>query len=172
MLWIGSSVLFYLATLVWVVLFVIGVFDARQHRIPNIWVVILLSVAVIASLYSSVDISDRLYGFALLFILMLLLYLVGGVAAGDVKLAAVIGYILGWDELASYSWAFAFSCVFIGIMYQLLKRLTAGVLGYQAVLVSVSFRNMTPMKTNATYMPLAPVMIVALAINSYFSHFS
>lgn len=158
--------------LIWPLLFIIGVFDAREQRIPNFWVLILLSVAVAASLHSSVDIIERLYGFGLLFVLMLLLYMAGGVAAGDVKLAAVIGYILGWDELASYSWAFAFSCVFIGIMYQLLKRLTAGVLGYQAVLVSASFRNMTPMKVNATYMPLAPVMIVALAINSYFSHFS
>jgi len=159
-------------TLIWPLLFIIGVFDAREQRIPNFWVLMLLSAAVIASLYSPVNVSERLYGFGLLFILMLLLYIAGGVAAGDVKLAAVIGYILGWNELSSYSWAFAFSCVFIGIMYQLLKRLTAGVLGYQAVLVSLSFRNMTPMKVNATYMPLAPVMIVALAINSYFSHFS
>ncbi len=159
-------------TLIWPFLFIIGVFDAREQRIPNVWLLMLLSVAIVASLGSPIDISERIYSFALLFILMLLLYAAGGLAAGDVKLAAVIGYILGWDELASYSWAFAFSCLFIGIMYQLLKRLTAGVLGYQAVLVSVSFRNMTPMKTNATYMPLAPVMIVALAINSYFSHFS
>lgn len=162
----------YLTVLIWLLLFIIGVFDAREQRIPNIWVLMLLGVAIVTSLGSPVDISERLYGFSILFVLMLILYLVGGVAAGDVKLAAVIGYILGWDELASYSWAFAFSCVFIGIMYQLLKRLTAGVLGYQAVLVSASFRNMTPMKVNATYMPLAPVMIVALAINSYFSHFS
>ncbi|PNH92477.1 prepilin peptidase [Vibrio diazotrophicus] len=162
--------------LIWPLLFIIGIFDAREQRIPNFWVLILLSVAVAASLHSSVDIFERLYGFALLFVLMLILYLVGGVAAGDVKLAAVIGYILGWEELASYSWAFAFSCLFIGVMYQLIKRLTAdvqcGYLGYQAVLVSVSFQSMNPMQTNATYMPLAPVMIVALALNSYFSHFS
>lgn len=166
----------YPMTLTWPFLFIIGVFDAREQRIPNVWLLILLSVAVLASLGSPIDISERIYSFALLFILMLLLYTAGGLAAGDVKLAAVIGYILGWDELVSYSWAFAFSCVFIGIMYQLIKRLTAGVqggsLGYQAILVSVSFRNMTPMEVNATYMPLAPVMIVALAINSYFSHFS
>lgn len=166
----------YPMTLTWPFLFIIGVFDAREQRIPNVWVLMLLSVAVLASLGSPVDISERLYGFALLFVLMLILYLVGGVAAGDVKLAAVIGYILGWEELASYSWTFAFSCLFIGVMYQLLKRLTTGVqcgyLGYQSILVSVSFRSMKPIQTNATYMPLAPVMIVALALNSYFSHFS
>nr|WP_267134786.1 A24 family peptidase [Vibrio sp. A1-b2] len=169
-------IVLYPSIFTWVILFIIGVYDAREHRIPNFWVLLLLSVAIVVSLGSPIDISERLYGFALLFILMLLLYLVGGVAAGDVKLAAVIGYILGWEELASYSWAFAFSCLFIGVMYQLIKRLTTdvqyGYLGYQAVLVSVSFKSMKPMQTNATYMPLAPVMIVALAINSYFSHFS
>lgn len=160
----------------WPLLFIIGVFDAREQRIPNLWLLILLCVAIVASLASSVAISQRLIGFSVLFILMLLLYIVGGVAAGDVKLAAVIGYILGWGELTHYSWAFAFSCLFIGVMYQLLKRLTAGAqygyLGYQAVMASVSFRSMTPMQSNATYMPLAPVMIIALAIDRYFSHFS
>ncbi len=165
----------YLSISTWVVLFVIGVFDAREHRIPNFWVLILLCVAFIASLESSVDISERVYGFGLLFVLMLLLYLVGGVAAGDVKLGAVIGYILGWEALVGYSWAFAFISFFLGIMYQLIKRLDVGNqcghVGYQAILASVSFRNITPMKVNATYMPLAPVMIIALAMQSYFSHF-
>ncbi|MBD0787522.1 prepilin peptidase [Vibrio sp. Y2-5] len=161
---------------VWSVLFLIGVFDAREQRIPNFWVLILLILGIVSSFGSPVDISERLISFSVLFVFMLLIYIVGGVAAGDVKLAAVIGYLVGWEELIFFSFAFAFSCVFIGFMYQLLKHLSSGTKygywGYKAVLVSVSFSSMTPMQSNATYMPLAPVMIVALAINSYFSHFS
>ena len=177
MLLIGSrQVLPFPMIVIWLLLFIIGIFDAREQRIPNLWVLMLFSVAVIASLYSPVDINERISSLCIMFTLMLLLYLVGGVAAGDVKLAAVIGYILGLDELVGYSWTFAFSCLFIGVMYQLLKRLTAGMpyryLGYQAFFTSVSSGCMKPMQANATYMPLAPVMIVALALNSYFSHFS
>lgn len=160
---------------VWSVLFLIGVFDAREQRIPNFWVLILFILGIVYSFGSPVDISERITSFSVLFIFMWLIYIVGGVAAGDVKLAAVIGYLVGWEELFSFAFAFSFSCLFIGLMYQLLKHLSSGdqhaCCGYQAVLVSVSFRNMTPMEANATYMPLAPVMIVALAINSYFSHF-
>ncbi len=157
----------------WPVLFVIGVFDAREQRIPNFWVLILAVMAVLASVFTPTAISDRLIGFSVFFILMLLLYVVGGVAAGDVKLGAVLGYMMGWGELGSYSWAFAFNCFFIGLMYQMLKRTTSNqYLGYKSMMVSITFRSMAPMQQNSTYMPLAPVMIISLAMSSYFSHFS
>lgn len=162
--------------IIWLILIVIGVFDAREQRIPNSWVMLLLVSAVVDSTFAEVTISSRLFGFFILFSLMLLLYMVGGIAAGDVKLAAVLGYILSFDELASYSWMFAFSCIFIGMMYKLLKRLSAVKSGEydecQAIVVSISFREKSPIRIGSTYMPLAPVMIIALAIHSYFSHFS
>lgn len=73
-------------------------FDLRQRRIPNRLLAIGLLVALFLQLGSgdpSALLTDYLAGFALGLVLFLPLYLMGGMAAGDVKLMATVGAFVG-----------------------------------------------------------------------------
>jgi prepilin peptidase CpaA len=74
------------------------IFDLRQRRIPNRLLAAGLIGAMILHLSSgppSALLSTFLAGFALGLLMFLPLYLLGGMAAGDVKLMATVGAFLG-----------------------------------------------------------------------------
>lgn len=173
----------------WILLIVIGVFDAREYRIPNSLLLILLVISsvllVVQPLNSSSgeDVATHLYGFIIAFVVGLIFYSLKFVAAGDVKLVAVIGFILGHSAVLIWAKYFAFSCCFIGIMYWLLNRLQiqsiysksskeqgkSNIVNYlwiEGGLIKNDFRQ----KRNITYMPFAPALIIALAMYQYFQH--
>ncbi|MCZ4373009.1 prepilin peptidase [Vibrio diazotrophicus] len=163
-----------MSLVIWLLLVIIGVFDAREYRIPNWLVLILLSVSILSSISvtngNGLFVSNSIALF-LMFSLWLPLYIFRIAAAGDVKLAAVLGYIIGWDSLLLYCICFTFSCIFVGFMYQRIEKMTKGMAytGYQSVLVSWAFKDMSPLHNQSTRMPLAPVMIIALAMQVYIS---
>lgn len=79
-------------------LLVASVFDLRQRRIPNRLLGIGLIVALVLHLGSgqpSALLTSYLAGFALGLAMFLPLYLLGGMAAGDVKLMATVGAFVG-----------------------------------------------------------------------------
>ena len=91
-------------------LFCASAFDLARRRIPNRLLAIGLLAALVLHL-SSPDpaslLTIYLAGFALGLLLFLPLYLVGAMAAGDVKLMATVGAFLGPDlvfqaSLATY----------------------------------------------------------------------
>ena len=71
--------------------------DLRSHRIPNILLAPALSIALLVhTLHGGADgLVMAVVGFALGVVMLLPLYLVGGMAAGDVKLLGVVGCFLG-----------------------------------------------------------------------------
>ena len=71
--------------------------DLRSHRVPNILLEPALSLAlVLHTMHGGVDgLIVASGGFALGLVMFLPLYLVGGMAAGDVKLLGVVGSLLG-----------------------------------------------------------------------------
>ena len=71
--------------------------DLRTHRIPNIILAPALSVALLVhTLHGGADgLIMAAAGFALGLVMLLPLYVVGGMAAGDVKLLGVVGCFLG-----------------------------------------------------------------------------
>ena len=80
-----------------IILLPAAVFDYRYHKIPNL---ISLSGWVLGPvLYLLLDtlpaVSSSLYGFLLIFALTLPLYMLGWMGAGDVKLMASVGAIVG-----------------------------------------------------------------------------
>jgi len=161
--------------IIWLLLLIIGIFDSRECKIPNFLILILLIVSIFASTsYVGGDglLLSRFAAFTVMFLSTLILYLLKGIAAGDVKLAAVIGYILGWNSLNEYCWFFAFCCLFIGVMFRQLKKIKTFDHQYIAF-YSTQVVNPTVISRNdTTHMPLAPVMIIALAMTNYFSHFA
>ena len=71
--------------------------DLKSHRIPNILLAPALSIALLAhALHGGADgLVLGVGGLALGVVMLLPLYLVGGLAAGDVKLLGVVGCFLG-----------------------------------------------------------------------------
>lgn len=81
-----------------VILLLASAFDLRQRRIPNRLLAAALLAATVLHLASgtaSALLTTLLAGFALGLLMFLPLYLLGGMAAGDVKLMATVGAYLG-----------------------------------------------------------------------------
>ena len=80
------------------ILLLASAFDLRQRRIPNRLLAVGLLSAVVLHLSSGIAsalLTTLLAGFALGLLMFLPLYLLGGMAAGDVKLMATVGAFLG-----------------------------------------------------------------------------
>lgn len=177
---------------VWIILCLIGVSDAREHRVPN---KLLLGLLLIAALSVFLNpaltdwfavFSDKATSFVLCFILGLLLYLVRVMAAGDVKLIAVLGFIMGLEPLPSYAFYACLSTAFIGSMYWALNKLPSSLtslaslksngdfslmsLSASAYLGGERVKHAVVTKQGLTYMPFAPILIIGLAMHQYFSY--
>lgn len=70
--------------------------DLRHHRIPNVLIVLGLGLGLASQVYSSgtVGLGDGLLGMFVGFAIFLPMYALGGMAAGDVKLMAMVGAFL------------------------------------------------------------------------------
>ncbi|HZT31096.1 MAG TPA: A24 family peptidase [Bryobacteraceae bacterium] len=74
-----------------------GIFDIRTRRIPN-WLTVsglLLGLALNTFLFGTSGLGHAALGFALAFVAYLLLHLLHAMGAGDVKLMAAVGGIVG-----------------------------------------------------------------------------
>lgn len=85
-------------------------FDLRERRIPNALVLTGALLALALSLLpSGVGLADALQGLVLGFALLLPLYLIRAMGAGDVKLMAMVGAFVGGDEVLAV-WLLTLVC--------------------------------------------------------------
>jgi len=70
--------------------------DLRRHRIPNLLILVGLALGLAGQTYSGgiSGMGDGLMGLLIGFALFLPMYALGGMAAGDVKLMAMVGSFL------------------------------------------------------------------------------
>lgn len=173
---------------IWFILLVIGVSDAREYRIPNYLIIFLFSISVVFTLFNSWSSSNlnvaggHILGFFLAFFVGIAFYILKVVAAGDVKLIAIIGLLVGYSGLYTFTMYLVFCCCFIGGMYWLLNRLMLSSfcpkkttarsikLTYSLDNHSSEFKSDFNAKTDIAYMPFAPIVIVALAMYQYFQY--
>ena len=96
--------------------------DVRTRRVPNVLTFPLAAagVAVAASGYGPIGLAAALAGCGTGLVLMLPGYLLGGTGAGDVKLLAAAGTLLG---PAATLWAFGFTLIAGGVIALLVAAL-------------------------------------------------
>jgi prepilin peptidase CpaA len=88
--------------------------DLRHHRIPNLLIVLGLVLGLAAQAYSSgvTGVGNGLLGMLTGFAIFLPMYALGGMAAGDVKLMAMVGTFLSPHDAL---WAACFSLIAGGL---------------------------------------------------------
>lgn len=98
-------------------------FDSTQRKIPNKITIPAILIGVIWSTVSSgLDgFLFSVWGFLLGFAVFLVPYILGGIGAGDVKLMAAIGALMGWEFTLASGLATAIAGGVIAVFYMLIK---------------------------------------------------
>lgn len=115
------------------------IYDIASHRLPNYFLLLGLVVGVAwqVSVAGWVGVVSAAAGLATGFALFLPFYALGGMAAGDVKLMAVVGCFLG---AAGVLWAASYSLIagaVLGVIYLFCKgHLSRLVIRYWAMTVT------------------------------------
>ncbi|MCG6267690.1 prepilin peptidase [Vibrio furnissii] len=162
---------------IWGLLITVGVYDARQHRIPNVLLGLLMLAGVIQTLLldQTFDLFVGQIGAMLMvFVLALMCHMAGWMAPGDVKLLAVIGFLTGFGHLADTFFYIGVSAIFIGVMYGMLNYLllfkeSVSVVGVRVYLmgpIHSRLRRESSRKPELV-MPFAPVVVVGVALAQY-----
>jgi prepilin peptidase CpaA len=165
----------------WVILVAIAVSDARKYRIPNQYLLLLLASTFVEKVIYIDDLilllGDLSAGM-LFFIFGLLLYFLKAIAPGDVKLLGVVGFWLGWDKMWDATLWISLSTVLIGVFYTLAHTASSSgsikqeLFRYTAFLPfgrsAFSTQAKKTLVSDHIVMPFAPVVVIGLALNSYF----
>lgn len=146
-----------------------AIYDAATQRIPNWTSLIIVSVGLGWNIFSAEGLGIKDSGLGLLagFVLMLPSYVFGGMGAGDVKLVAAIGSVVGINHvldvvLYSYLAMFVMAILYItikGDLVKLLLRLRALIYGLFAGVLA--YQKPDPSDAASSRMPLAPAITLA-----------
>ena len=91
-----------------------GITDIRHKRIPNVATIPAIFLGLILNIFlGHVGIKGSLVGFVFGFGVFYVLFLIGGMGGGDVKLVAAIGALKGWPFIYN---AVLYSAVIGGVM--------------------------------------------------------
>ena len=164
---------------IWSILLMIGIKDAEKNRIPNKLLFILIFLIVIEWVVitpsSIVVLQEKALGFVVMFAIGLLLFFLKAMAPGDVKLLAVVGFLIGLPQLQSVGYWIIISSGIVGVFYALYYSIesprfgnrvkkNANKLSVQQEALMLATRN-TVMKK--TVMPFAPAVAIGLALHQY-----
>lgn len=100
-----------------------GLSDWKTRKIPN-WLTFgtfFLSLIYSISLLKLSAVSDCILGFILGLLILIVPYMMGGMGAGDVKLLAALGSIIGYKDILVIFFYTAISGFVIGVFWLLLR---------------------------------------------------
>lgn len=166
---------------VWISFIVVAVSDAREHRIPNLYLLIILCFCIVEIALSPQPLENLFWSVVaglIFFSTALLLHILSVMAPGDVKLLGVVGFWLGWGHLLNATVWIALSSVLIGCLYAIMNRVHSGssvkqLLVKYSILVAYgsSSQSATALSQGIERklrMPFAPVVVLGLAMYHYF----
>lgn len=151
------------------VVLIAAIYDAAMQRIPN-WtslLIVLLGLGWNTFFTEGLGIRDSGLGLLAGLLMMMPSYVFGGMGAGDVKLIAAIGSVVGINQvldvaLYSYMAMFVMALLFIvvkGDLLKLLRRLRTLVYGLS--LGVWAYKKPDPTDAASSRMPLAPAIALA-----------
>lgn len=186
--------MFNTSILVWIILLIIGVSDAKAHRIPNKLLVLLLLSLCLSTLTQTHSEAlwpvfvDKCIAFGVTFVFGIALYVLRVMAPGDVKFVAVLGFYLGTGELVGYLYYVCLMITFVGPMYWFMNRLQLALMsgtsraglrqrsGTSMMGLAISLnmgkqelKRKISTQTGLAYMPFAPILVIGLALYQYYS---
>lgn len=182
----------FLDVLLFATLFMLAIYDAREHRIPNRCVLLLIVLSLVMKSISSTGTpivrelgQDGCVG-CLFFGFGFILYLVRAMAPGDVKLLGAIGFFVGWgSDTLTEVYYLALGMAIVGGFYYFYFRA-------QTMHPSIASEVKTTVQQNpflliniinqcvglehknhdggkmANRMPFAPVLVIGLMLYQYF----
>ncbi len=164
----------------WLTIFIIAVTDAREHRIPNNYLLVLLAIVFLIKFSSPAEHHQLLaavYGGVICFSVSLSGYLLRFMAAGDVKLLGVVGFAVGWGQLLNFTFALSISAIVVGGFYaaqqwaqqpNLARQLCEKyrLLIYGGAKVQQLLLSPEELHKKAR-MPFAPIVVIGLALQQY-----
>jgi prepilin peptidase CpaA len=159
---IAYSIFFFL-------LVVCTINDIKFKIIPNrvVLAIILLGLALNFLSHEAMGSGNSLLGFAAGFLIMLPFYMVAGMGAGDVKLMAAIGSVVGLDNVLVVIVSSLILMGFISLVFLIVKGdLFKLLLRYQRVGVGLLYgvfyyERPAPSEAAAQRLPMAPAVTLA-----------
>ncbi|HAS8530114.1 TPA: prepilin peptidase [Vibrio vulnificus] len=167
--------------MVWLILLVIAVYDARDNRIPNFLLFPLILLAGVQSFLvdgASLLLSSMAAG-GIFFSCGLVLYFLRAMSPGDVKLLGVVGMLVGWDAMVGAAYWITISAGVVGALFLLLHyaqhpdslQKLVGRYSFQAMSGQVPLLSVYPSEIavqGKLTMPFAPAVVIGLALFHYF----
>ena len=152
-----------------VLLLTCSVFDIKYKIIPNKLVLVILVLGLALNLLTQEGVGPRNAMIGLLggFSIMLLFYIFSGVGAGDVKLIAAIGSVVGIDKVLEIIIDSALVMGFISLMFLVVKgdlfKLLLRFKRFGVGLLSgvFSYERAATTEAAAQRLPMAPAVTVA-----------
>jgi len=137
----------WIVILLLIILLPAAVFDYKYHRIPN---AISLSGWIFGPvLYAVLDtlpgVASSLYGFLLIFALAIPFYILRWMGAGDVKLMASVGAVVGIEHAVTVFLGIVITGAVMGILMLLHRKLLAGSFQRYGAMLGISMTLKKPM---------------------------
>ncbi|HAS8346709.1 TPA: prepilin peptidase [Vibrio vulnificus] len=168
-------------SLIWFCLLVVAVYDARDNRIPNAW---LLPLTLLACLHwvTKGDFSQLFLAIGagvIYFSSGLVLFFLRAMSPGDVKLLGVVGVVIGWDTMGTVAYWITLSAGLVALFFMMLHyaqypdslQKLVGRYSFQAMSGQVPLLSVYPSEVvvqGKLTMPFAPAVVIGLALFHYF----
>lgn len=168
-------------SLIWFCLLVVAVYDARDNRIPNAW---LLPLTLLACLHwvAKGDFSQLFLAIGagvIYFSSGLVLFFLRAMSPGDVKLLGVVGVVIGWDAMGTVAYWITLSAGLVALFFMMLHyaqypdslQKLVGRYSFQAMSGQVPLLSVYPSEVvvqGKLPMPFAPAVVIGLALFHYF----
>ncbi|AIL71458.1 TPA: prepilin peptidase [Vibrio vulnificus] len=168
-------------SLIWFCLLVVAVYDARDNRIPNAW---LLPLTLLACLHwvAKGDFSQLFLAIGagvIYFSSGLVLFFLRAMSPGDVKLLGVVGVVIGWDAMGAVAYWVTLSAGLVALFFMMLHyaqypdslQKLVGRYSFQAMSGQVPLLSVYPSEVvvqGKLTMPFAPAVVIGLALFHYF----
>nr|WP_279342440.1 prepilin peptidase [Vibrio vulnificus] len=160
---------------------VVAVYDARDNRIPNAW---LLPLTLLACLHwvAKGDFSQLFLAIGagvIYFSSGLVLFFLRAMSPGDVKLLGVVGVVIGWDAMGTVAYWVTLSAGLVALFFMMLHyaqypdslQKLVGRYSFQAMSGQVPLLSVYPSEVvvqGKLTMPFAPAVVIGLALFHYF----